>query len=477
MGTPPFFLGIDLGTSSLKVLALTLDPKPTVVGRGRVTYPTRRPQPGWAEQDPQSWLRALRQALREALKGLDPKGALALGLSGQMHGIVFAARDHKPLYPAVIWSDARSVPLLPEVVARVPQHLWTRLGGPPAAGFAGPTLFWFARYRPDLIQESQWVLQPKDWLRLWLTSEPGAEPSDASATFLYDVLEGAWHIPTAQALEVPLQMLPPLWPSSAKVGELIRTSATGSQLTPSLPVIAGAADQAAAAVGNGLLYEGRAQLLLGSGGQILLVQEEPRPDYTYRTHLFRHALPGRWYRLAAVLNVGTALSWLRNVLHLPLGRLFALAQTSPPGAQGLHFKPYLLGERTPHMDPSLTGSWEGLRPHHTRADLVRAALEGIAYSLREALEALEPVPSGPLRVAGGLNHPFFLTLLAEVLGRPLEPALESEASAWGAALLAALGVGAIREEDLDQVRIPGGPMVEPGKEALRYSERFLSWRS
>lgn len=469
----PFFLGIDLGTSSLKVVVLALDPGPQVIGRGKATYPILSPKPGWAEQDPKAWWRALRKALAQALAGLNPARVAALGLSGQMHGVVLADHRGKPLYPAVIWADGRGAGLLRTFRRRVPPGLWPRLGSAPAAGFAALTLLWFSRHRPDLLRRTAWVLLPKDWLRLALTGAAATEPSDASATLLWDVLNGTWAENVLRAVGLEQAFLPPLKASSALVGALTPGAAQYLGLPSGVPVVTGAADQAAAALGNGVIHEGQVQLMLGSGGQALKVLERPVPDPTLRTHLFCHALEGRWYRLGAVLNVGLAWSWLAQVLGVSKEGLSRLAQEAPPGAEGVVFRPYLLGERTPYMDPRLRASWSFLRAAHTRAHLARAGLEGIAFSLREAVEALSLPQGMPLRLAGGgIQDPVWLRILADVLDRPLFPASDPDASAWGAALLAALGVGKAEVKALEALAIPLGSPIYPGTQAEFYASFY-----
>ncbi|WP_413217793.1 xylulokinase (plasmid) [Thermus oshimai] len=441
---PPVFLGVDLGTSSVKVLALTLEPVPRVAGRGRATYAIQSPQPGWAEQDPKAWWRALRRALHQALSGGISQRVAAIGLSGQMHGVVLVDQAGALLYPAVIWADGRGASLLSAFRRKVPPPLWPRLGSPPAPGLAALTLLWFRRHRPELLRKAAWALTPKDWLRLALTGEAGTEPSDASATLLFSVPERVWDLEVIDRLGLEPTLLPPLQRSDGLAGSLTSAAARYLGLPPGLPVIAGAADQAAAALGNGILREGQAQLMLGSGGQALSVRERPESDPTLKTHLFCHCLPGRWYRLGAVLNVGLAWSWLAQALGTTLEGFSRLARKAQAGAQGVVFYPYLLGERTPYMNPNLNAGWRSLRAYHTRAHLARAGLEGIAFSLREAVEALDLTEGTPLRLAGGgIRDSFWLQILADVLGRPLFPGLDPDASAWGAALLAALGVGCV----------------------------------
>jgi len=478
----PLFLGIDLGTSSVKVLLLALEWPPRVIARAKASYPTRRPSPNWAEQRPKDWWRALRKSLAQVLSSADAKNLQGIGLSGQMHGLVVVDKEHQPLRDAIIWADGRAAPLLMEIRERVPPSLWPRVGGPPSSGFAATSLVWLQRNEPELLKRAKCMLLPKDWLRLQLTGRLLSEPSDASASFLYDVVQGGWSKEVMDLLEIDPELLPPLLPSVDVVGAVDRKVAQRLGLPEGIPVVAGSADQAAAALGNGVFSkskEAEAQLMLGTGGQILYALDRPLPDTTLRTHLFCHALQGHWYRLGATLNVGSALAWLTKALGLRYDSLLDMASRAPAGAAGVVFKPYLLGERTPYMNPWLHGGWYRLRAHHHNGHLARAGLEGIAYSLREALDATNIPPGIPLKVSGGgVRSTLFVQILADILGRSLHIAADPDASAWGAALAAGLGVGAMKPDELDKYVIPVERKVNPGDHRDLY-EAFYNevWRS
>src|ERR671921_2248488 len=439
-------LGLDLGTSSVKALLLAEDG--AILGEGYASYAVRAPRPGWAESSPGDWWEAVQEATGAAV-GRHGAEVTALGLSGQMHGVVLADELGVPLRPAVLWADARSGEEL-AAYRRLDVDLGHRLANPPAVGMAGPSLMWLRDREPEAYTSARWALQPKDWLRMRMTGEATTEPSDASATLLYDLLADDWSYAAAERLGLRAELLAPLVPSACVAGTLLAEAAGELGLREGLPVAAGAADTAAAMLGTGLLRPGPVQLTVGTGSQIVTPKDGPDPDPHGRTHLYRAAVPGLWYSMAAVQNAGLALEWVRKVLGASWEDVYEEAFAVPPGSGGVTFLPYLSGERTPRFDPGARGAWTGLGLDHTRGHLLRAALEGVAFALREGLESLEDlgVDAPELRLAGGgaggsAGEPR-RQLLADALGRPLRllpGEISSVASARGAALLAGLASG------------------------------------
>ena len=473
-------LGLDLGTASAK--AVLVDEGGAVLGEGAAPYAVRSPRPGWAESDPGDWWRACTAAVRAAVgeRGSEVRG---LGLSGQMHGVVLSGAGGEPLRPAVLWADARSEEELGAYRALGPGLLRT-LANPPAAGMAGPSLVWLRENEPASYRAARWALQPKDWLRLRLTGEAGAEPSDASATLLYDPVADGWAWPVVEALGLRGELLAGISPSGAVAGTLVAGAAAAMGLPSGLPVAAGAGDTAAAALGSGLLGEGDAQLTVGTGGQVVAARRLPSPDPGGRTHLFRaaHEDPsGRFYAMAAVQNAGLALEWVLGVLGASWEEAYREAFAVPPGAGGVLFLPYLSGERTPHFDPGARGAWVGLGLGHGRGHLLRAAFEGVAFALREGLAALEGagVRVPELRLAGGgTSRGPWRQLLADVLGRPLlvlPPCVAGVASARGAAFLAGISTGVYgsARETLALAPEPVGTVVP--EDAASYEEAYARY--
>ncbi|PPS45931.1 xylulokinase [Chroococcidiopsis sp. TS-821] len=453
-------LGIDLGTSSVK--ALLLDTNGTVVREATCAYAVQAPQPGWAETDPEQWWNAVAIAVKNAVK--NPQDVQAIALSGQMHGVVLTDSEGTPLRPAILWADTRSSEMLREYNA-LDSQLRSKLANPIAAGMAGASLLWLRQYEPETYAKARWVLQPKDWLRLRLTGKVAAEPSDASGTLLYDVVSDCWALDVIAALKLRCDWLPELLPSSSSIaGNLTSEASAHLGLIVNTPVIAGAADTAAAALGNGSIEPGTVQLTVGSAAQIITPRLQPIVDPYGRTHLYRAALPHQWYTLAAIQNAGLALEWVKGVLGYSWKQVYAEAFAVPPGCAGLTFLPYLTGDRTPHLDPHARGAWVGLGLHHTRAHMMRAALEGVAFSLKQGLEAIiaTDVTVTQLRLAGGGTlEPVWQQLLADVLQVPLYTTTIAAASARGAAILAGIGIGvfqdAIATQTTMSVTTPNNP--------------------
>ncbi len=439
-------LGLDLGTGSVK--ALLMDEDGVMRGEGSASYAVSSPRPGWAESDPEEWWEAVSPAVRAAV-GARGGEVSALGLSGQMHGVVLSDGVGSVLRPAVLWADGRSDGEL-AAYRELDGETLRSLANPLAAGMAGPTLIWLRDNEPEVYGSATNALQPKDWLRLRLTGEAISEPSDASATLLYDLERDSWSRTTVRALGLRDDLLPQLVPSSALAGTLTLEAARHLGVSEGIPVAAGAADTAAAALGCGLLEPGPVQLTVGTGAQIFSVRSRLTYAPNPKTHLYRsvtEASAGRYYAMAAVQNAGLALEWTRKVLNVSWDEAYAEAFSVPPGAGGVIFLPYLGGERTPHFDPGARGAWTGLDLSHGRAHLLRAALEGVAFSLREGLETLERagIEAPELRLAGGGTvKPPWRQLLADVLERPLltfPPSVAGNASARGAAFLAGLASG------------------------------------
>ncbi|MBW4639436.1 MAG: xylulokinase [Gloeocapsa sp. UFS-A4-WI-NPMV-4B04] len=449
-------LGIDLGTGSAKALLLATDG--TTIGEASSSYPVHAPYPGWAESEPGDWWLAVGEAVRKAV-GNYATQVQAIALSGQMHGVVLASEPGQPLRPAILWADTRSTKL--NAYHSLDASILERLGNPITAGMAGATLLWLREHEPTVYAQARWVLQPKDWLRLRLTGEVATEPSDASGTLLYDVVSDNWAGDAISALNLRCDCLPKIIPSSAIAGYLTAVASEHLGLRVGLRVIAGAADTAAAALGNGLLEPGLVQLTIGTGAQIITPRSQPIIDPHGRTHLYRAAVPNGWYTLAAMQNAGLALEWVRGILGLSWQQVYTKAFAVPPGCEGLTFLPYLTGERTPHLDPYVRGAWVGLGLHHTQAHLMRAALEGVAFALRQGFEALEATgfKATELRLAGGgtVEMPW-KQLLTDVLRIPLYATTVAAASARGAALLAGIGIGVYADAN-DTSKLAASPTL------------------
>jgi xylulokinase len=420
---PEAIVGLDVGTTGVKAIAI--DERGAVVGRAEEGYPLATPRPGWAEQDPEDWLRASERAL--AALGTRRE---VIGFSGQMHGLVVLDEADRVLRPAILWNDQRTAAECAEIEETIGLGRLIALTGNRAlTGFTAPKLLWLRRHEPTVYGRIAHVLLPKDYVRLRLTGERAIDVADASGTLLFDVARRAWSEEVCGALDVPTAWLPPAHESTE---------------------VAGAGDQAAGALGVGVAAPGPVSVVLGTSGVVFAALESFVPDPLGRAHVFCHAVPGRWHAMGVMLSAAGSLRWLRAILGGDYATLTEEAAAGPPGADGLLFAPYLTGERTPHADPDVRAAFHGLSLEHDRGTLVRAVLEGVAYGLRDSLELLRGlgVDARAGRVSGGgARSALWLEIVASVLGLPLELTAVEEGAAYGAALLAGVRAGVWRDAD------------------------------
>nr|WP_052889375.1 FGGY family carbohydrate kinase [Thermogemmatispora carboxidivorans] len=469
-------LGIDLGTSAVKALVLDAA-SGRRLGEGRAEYPLLTHRPGWAEGDPEEWWRQTVVAVRMALRLVEPGQVAAIGVTGQMHGVVPVDAAGNPVRAALLWPDQRAIDQLARF-EQLPVQLQEQLANPLAPGMAGPLLCWLAEKEPETFARMRWALQPKDWLRWRLTGEVATEASDASATLLYDVGRDQWATEVMEALGLPKELFAPLLPAGGPAGYLQPSAARELGLRPGLPVATGAADVAASLLGAGVLAPGSLLFSLGSGAQFVLLCQEPRPDPRRRIHLYRAADGQHWYRMAAVQNAGLALDWVRRTLQANWTELYASSEAEVAVQEPLFFLPCLTPERPYHPRPQAAG-WLHLRLGHERRHLLHAALEGVAFGMRLALEALsEGKEDGQLLVVGGGSlHPGWRQMLADILGRELRAVAEKDTAVRGAALLAGLAAGYWKDAAaLDAWRPPVLTVTAPGARQALYQERYLHYR-
>jgi xylulokinase len=412
---PDPLVGLDVGTSGVKGVAIDADGR--VLATAAAEYPLSRPHPGWSEQDPEDWLRAAEDVLSRLPQG-------PVGLSGQMHGLVVLDADDRVLRPAILWNDQRTGAETEEIEERVGLERLVELTGNRAlAGFTAPKLLWLRRHEPDVYARIRRLMLPKDYVRYRLTGEWAIDAADASGTLLFDVRRRAWSEEVCAALEIPLEWLPP-----------------ASESTD----VAGAGDQAAAALGVGIASPGAVSVVLGTSGVVFAALPAYVSDPRARLHVFCHAVPDTWHAMGVMLSAAGSAAWLREVLGAPLAELDAEAARWQPGPEGLLFAPYLAGERTPYPDPGARGAFTGLSARHDRGALWRAMLEGVAFGLRDSLELLRDLGARPetgRASGGGARSELWLRIVASVLGLPLDLMESEEGSAFGAALLAGVRAG------------------------------------
>jgi xylulokinase len=451
---PEALVGVDVGTTGVKAVALSRDGE--VLAVAEEEYPLSLPQPGWAEQDPEDWWRATERAL--ASLGVD---RASIGLTGQMHGLVLLDAADTVLRPAILWNDQRTSAECEEIEAAVGRERLLELTGNRAlTGFTAPKLLWVRKHEPDVWARAHHVLLPKDYVRLRLTGERVIDAAEASGTLLFDVAGRRWSEEVCDALDVPLDWLPPVRESSE---------------------VGGAGDQQAGAVGVGAVRPGVLSVALGTSGVVFAPLERYRPEPEGRLHVFCHALPATWEAMGVMLSAAGSLRWLRDVLGGDYVRLTAEAGEWGPGVEGLTFLPYLQGERTPHADPFARGAFVGLSLSHDRGALVRAVLEGVAYGLRDSLELLRGLgvqPETARASGGGARSDLWLRIVASVLGVPIERTAVEEGAAYGAALLGAVAAGEFADVDeAVRVCVRVRDTVEPDPEwQAAYEERYPRFR-
>jgi xylulokinase len=427
-------VGLDVGTTGVKALALS--PTGEVVGRAEETYELSTPRAGWAEQDPEDWWRAAERALNR----LGGRPA-AIGLSGQMHGLVVLDERDRVLRPAILWNDQRTEAECAEIEERVGLERLIQLTGNRAlTGFTAPKLLWLRRHEPETYARIASVLLPKDYVRLRLTGEHASDVADASGTLLFDVARRRWSGEVIDKLE-----LDPAWlPRTLESPEVSGRTPAG------IPVAAGAGDQAAAALGVGVDRPGPLSVVLGTSGVVFAALPAFAADPQARVHAFCHAVPGGWHAMGVMLSAAGSLRWLRDTLGSgrSYDELLAAAANWPAGTDGLTFLPYLSGERTPHADAHARAAFAGLTLRHDFGALVRAVLEGVAYGLRDSLELLRELGVDPHAghvSGGGGRSELWVRILASVLGLPMRRAPTDEGSAYGAALLGGVAAGVFRD--------------------------------
>lgn len=445
-----YWLGIDIGTGGSR--ALLLDAEGHLAASHTVAHAEMAmAQPLWAEQDPADWWRAAAEAIRGVLAQRPGCTVAGVALSGQMHGLVILDAQNRVLRPSLIWCDQRSQAQVDWINGQVGrEQVLAAIANPVLTGFTLPKLLWVRDHEPATYEQVRHLLLPKDYIRLQLTGEHATEVSDASGTALFDVVNRRWATGFATALGIDPAILPRAVESSEQTGVISAAGAAATGLAPGTPVFGGGGDQAASAVGNGIVEPGIVSDTIGTSGVVFAHMDEVAYDPAGRVHTFCHAVKGKWHVMGVTQGAGLSLQWLRNQLTpgLSYDQLTAEAATAAPGAQGLFWLPYLMGERTPHLDSSLRASWIGLTAAHTRADLIRSVLEGVCYSQRDCLDIIAGlgVPLSSVRLSGGgAKSPFWTQLFADILGQPISLLASQEGSAYGAALLAMVGTGQFRD--------------------------------
>jgi xylulokinase len=441
-------LGIDVGTGGTR--AVLIDRAGKVLGSFASEHaPIHSEHIGWAEQDPEDWWRAAREAIAGAMAATELTGAEieAAGLTGQMHGCVMLDADGKVLRPALIWCDQRTQPQCDWLTEKIGfERLIELTCNPALPNFTLTKLLWVRDHQPDIFAKIAHVLCPKDYVRYRLTGEFAMDMQEASGTLLLDVTHRRWSAEMAEAAGIPMAWLPRLFEGPEICARISTAGAGATGLAAGTPVAAGAGDQGAGAVGMGILVPGSVSATIGTSGVVFAATDAPTKDRLGRLHTFCHAAPGVWHVMGVTNGAGLSLRYFRDTFApgTSYEQLNALAAEVPAGSDGLMWAPYLFGERTPHLDPEARGAFVGITASHTKGHFVRAVLEGVAYSLRDTFTLFEElgVPIKAIRLGGGgARGSLWRHIQADVYGHPVELLEAEEGGAFGAALLAGTGIG------------------------------------
>ncbi len=451
-----FLIGIDIGTSGTKTVLF--DESGKTIAQATIEYPMAQPNNGWAEQDPNDWWNAVVGTVQKVLSasGIDSGDIRGIGLSGQMHGLVMLDREDRVIRPAILWCDQRTAAECAEITSLVgAKRLIEITANPALTGFTASKILWVRNNEPENYAKCVSILLPKDYIRLRLTGERATEASDASGMQLLDIGKRAWSDEVLGKLSIDKSMLAPVFESPEITGGVTSEAAALTGLRQGTPVVGGAGDNAAAAVGTGVVSDGQSFTTIGSSGVVYAHTSQMHIDPAGRVHTFCCAVPGQWHVMGVTQGAGLSLKWFRDTF---LGDMVSTADTMgvspyylmdeaaakvPIGSNRLIFLPYLMGERTPHLDPFARGVFFGLSGVHKKADMIRSIMEGVSFSLKDCLGVIEgmDISVNTMRACGGGSGPFWRQMLADVYGCDVETTDSSQGPALGVALLAGAGTG------------------------------------
>ncbi len=480
-----FVVGIDASTTATK--AVLVDEAGRVAGIAAAEYGFEQPHPLWSEPDPRLWSDGGASAIRRLLAdtGTDPADILAVGLTGQMHGLVLLDAAGEVLRPAILWNDQRTEAECEAIRVAVGRTRLVEITGNDAlTGFTAPKLAWVRANEPEVWARVAHVLLPKDYVRLSLTGGYAMDKADGAGTQLFDLAARDWSAVMLDALGLDPGWMPPTFEGPEVTGVVSAAAAAATGLRAGTPVVAGGGDQAANAVGTGVVSPGTMALSLGTSGVVFAATDGPLYEPAGRVHAFCHALPGRWHLMSVMLSAAGSLRWFRDAIApgATFGDLAAAAGEVPAGSDGVLFLPYLSGERSPYPDPHAQGAFTGLTLAHDRRHLTRAVLEGVAFGLRDGLDLMlaagTPAPAQIRASGGGTASPVWVQILADVLGAEIATVDTTEGAAYGAALLAAVGAGWFPTvEAACDATVHATAVAAPGPELPVYAERHAAYRA
>lgn len=480
-----YFLGIDVSTTGSK--ALLIDASGSVAATASSPHTLSTPRPLWSEQDPHEWWNATVSSIKSVLQqtGIKPGDISAIGLTGQMHGLVLLDGDGKVLRPAILWNDQRTQAQCDEIHQKIGRERFIQISGNVAlTGFTAPKILWVAENEPEVFAKARHVLLPKDYIRYRLTGEYAMDKADGSGTVLFDLKNRDWSREILSALHIPREWMPPTFEGPQFTGRIAADVARATGLDKGTPVAAGGGDQSAQAVGVGAVEPGIIGLTVGTSGVVFATTPSALIEPRGRLHAFCHAVPAMWHFMGVMLSAAGSLQWYRDTLApgMDFDTLLEEAERIPAGSEGLQFMPYLSGERTPHPDPHARGAFIGLTLRHTRGHMTRAVLEGVAFGLKDIFTLIQNCGLGNITQVrasgGGTKGALWRQILASVLDGELVTVNTTEGAAYGAALLAGVGAGAwpdVVSACAQTVKITG--MTSPDPEQVEdYRQSYSIYR-
>lgn len=458
-----YLLGIDIGTSGTKTVLFDRGGNP--ISSSTAEYPLYQPEIGWAEQDPQDWWKAVCITINQVIKdsNINPESISGIGLSGQMHGLVMLDGDGNVLRKSIIWCDQRTAKECVEITEKVGEKRLIDITANPAlTGFTASKILWVRNNEPEIYEKCRKILLPKDYIRYMLTGEFATEVSDASGMQLLDIKNRCWSKEVLNALDIPIEYLGDVHESIVVSGKVHKKAAQVTGLKENTPVVGGAGDQAAGAIGNGIIKSGQISSTIGTSGVVFAHLDEPIIDEKGRVHTFCHAVPGAWHMMGVTQGAGLSLKWFRdnfctNEIEVAKGMgidpyvlMTKEAEKVPAGSRGVIYLPYLMGERTPHLNPKAKGVFFGLSAAHTKNEMLRAVIEGVSYSLLDCMEIIKDTGMNPTNVmvsGGGGKSELWRQILADMFNCKVSTNKSSEGPALGVALLAGVGTGVYKDID------------------------------
>ncbi len=440
-----YILGLDIGTTGVK--GVLINEKGEIVIIATSEYSLSTPFPNWAEQDPEDWWNATKDVISQIGRQFPLNKIKGIGLTGQMHGAVFLNKDGKVLRPAILWCDQRTskeAKEIEEIIGK--KEIINFTANPPLTGFTAPKILWVRKNEPEIYERTRKILLPKDYIRFRLSGEFASDVTDSSGTSLFDVEKRIWSKEVLERLKIDLELLPTVYESIEITGKISEIGSKETGLKTGTPLVAGAGDQSAAGVGNGVIEEGIISVTLGTSGVVFASTNFPKIDPEGRLHTFCHALPSTWHLMGVMLSAGGSLRWFRDNFceGASYNIIIEEAKKVPPGSEGIIFLPYLMGERTPHKDPFAKGVIFGISGYHKKGNILRAVMEGITFGLLDSLSLIEKmkVPINQIRLSGGgARSPFWCQMQSDIFGKEAVKLNIEEGSSFGAALLASVGTG------------------------------------